>query len=80
MKKTVIALGVLAGAAILTPAFAEDFRVDAPGVHVGVGDHYGWHHRHYRTEGYSSWGAERCRMTVVRHANGSVTKVRRCRD
>lgn len=83
-------LGLLAaGAALLAvPANAEDYYVGGPGVGVEFGDHHHYRDwdrdrdvRVYRgTEGFDRWRGEGCRITVVRHADGSVTRVRRCRD
>jgi len=82
MRGTLIVLSALAGLTLAAPAFAEDAyvggRVGGVGVGVDVGP--GYHHR-YRTEGYDRYsGGERCRTTIIRHSDGSVRKIKRCRD
>lgn len=75
--------------AFAAPAVAEDFYVGGPGVGVEIGHDRGYyrdrdwdrdHYRHYRTEGFDRRGGERCRTTVIRRGDGSVTRERRCRD
>lgn len=83
MKGTLIVLSAFAGLVLAAPASAEEFvgaRVGPVGVGVDV-DHPRHHDRVYRTEGYDRYhGAERCRTTVIRHSDGSVRKIKRCRD
>jgi len=54
------------------------------GVGVDAGHRYyddGPRYRRYRTEGYDRYeGVARCHTTVIRRGDGSVTRVRRCRD
>lgn len=80
-----IVLTTLAGVALASPAFAEDFYVGgrAGGVGVGVDVGPGYHHRYRERDVYTSGydrGYERCRTTVIRRDDGSVKKIRRCRD
>lgn len=81
MRGTLIVLSALAGLTLAAPSFAEEF-VGARVGPVGVGVDVGPHRHHYRTEGYDRhyYGAERCRTTIIRHSDGSVRKIRRCRD
>jgi hypothetical protein len=84
MRGTLIVLSALAGLALAAPASAEDTFVGARVGPVGVGvdvDAHRHHDRVYRTEGYDrAYGAERCRTTIIRHSDGSVRKIKRCRD
>jgi hypothetical protein len=59
-----LAIGIISGAATLGmagagPAKAQGFYIDAPGVHVGVGERH--HHRYYRRyhRGYGAYAADR---------------------
>jgi hypothetical protein len=87
MKGTLIFVAAVAGLALASPANAQDVYIGGRGGGVGVGVDVGVGspgHRRYRdrevyTEGYSR-SYERCRMTTIRHPDGSVTKSRRCRD
>src|SRR5689334_723932 len=61
--KIMFALGLAAGAATLAlpgagTARAQGFYIDAPGVHVGVGERH--HHRYYRRyhPGYDAYAAD----------------------
>jgi hypothetical protein len=81
-----IVLTALAGLTLASPALAEDFYVGGRGGGVGVGVDVGpGYHRDYRdrdevyTSGYDR-SYERCRTTVIRRGDGSVKKIRRCRD
>jgi hypothetical protein len=95
MRKILIAATAVAGLAFSIPASAEDFYVGGRGVGVGVDiDGPGYHRDGYRdrdydrgdrvyrrTEGFDRFeGAERCRTTIIRRDDGSVRKIRRCRD
>jgi hypothetical protein len=89
MKGTLALLAVVVGLAVAVPAFAEDFFVGgrAGGVGVGVDVNNGYHRNwdgdrvYRRTEGFDRVeGVERCRTTIIRHEDGSVRKIRRCRD
>jgi hypothetical protein len=93
MRTTLIAVATVAGLALTIPASAEDFYVGGRGGGVGVdvdvgspgyyrGRDYDRGDRIYRrTDGYSRYeGVERCRTTIIRHDDGSVRKIRRCRD
>jgi hypothetical protein len=58
-----LALASLVGWALLTvpgsiSAQAQSFRIDAPGIHVGVGERH--HHRDYREyrRGYGAYAAD----------------------
>jgi len=80
MRGTLLVVAALAGLALAAPASAEDTFVGARVGPVGVGVDVG-HRHHYRTEGYDRvYGAERCRTTIIRHSDGSVRKIKRCRD
>jgi len=86
MRATLIYLTAAAGIAFASTATAQDVYIGGRGGGVGIGVDVGspgYHHRRYRdrevyTEGYSS-SYERCRRTTIRHADGSVTRTRRCR-
>ena len=61
ITKTLLAFGLVAGAATLAMPGAETAKAqgvyfDAPGIHVGVGERR--HHRHYRRyyRGYDTYG------------------------
>jgi hypothetical protein len=83
----------VAGLALAIPASAEDLYVGGGGVGVDIdGPSYhrdGYRDRDYdhgarvyrRTEGFDRYeGVERCRTTIIRRDDGSVRKIRRCRD
>ena len=80
-----IVLTALAGVALASPALAEDVYVGGRvggvgvGVDVGPGYHRGYRERDVYTSGYDR-SYERCRTTVIRRDDGSVKKIRRCRD
>jgi hypothetical protein len=80
-----IVLTILAGVALASPAFAEDIYVGGRaggvgvGVDVGPGYHRGYRDRDDYTTGYDR-GYERCRTTVIRRDDGSVKRIKRCRD
>jgi hypothetical protein len=94
MKTTLITLAAICGlAAASIPVSAEDVfvggRVGGVGVGVDVGGPGYYRDRDYdrddrvyrRTEGFDRYeGVERCRTTVIRRDDGSVRKIRRCRD
>jgi hypothetical protein len=85
MRKLTLGLVAAATLAMVVPAAAEDFYVGVPGVGVGVGHHryrdHDWDRYHYRrTEGFEGRSVERCRTVTIRHADGTVTRDRRCRD
>lgn len=85
-----LTLGLLATAAVALaiPANAEDYYVGGPAVGVEFGDHHHYRDwdrdrdvRVYRhTEGFDRWRGEGCRTTVIRRADGTVTRIRRCHD
>jgi hypothetical protein len=84
MRGTLIFVAAVAGLTLAGSAYAQDVYIGGRGAGVGVGVDVGPSHRRYRdrevyTEGYSR-SSERCRMTTIRHPDGSVTKSRRCRD
>jgi hypothetical protein len=86
MRGTLIFVAAVAGLTLASPAYAQDVYIGGRGggVGVGVGVDVGPSHRRYRdrevyTEGYSR-SSERCRVTTIRHPDGSVSKTRRCRD
>jgi hypothetical protein len=82
-----LAFGLVAAAiTVAIPASAEEFYVGGPGIGVEVGNHH--HYRdwdrdrdvrvYHRTDGYDR--GERCRTTIIRRDDGSVRRIRRCRD
>jgi hypothetical protein len=84
MRGTLIAIASAAVLAVIVPASAEDAFIGVPGVagvEIGSGhrDH-DWRRDHYRTEGFDRSYGERCRVTIIRHGDGTTTKERRCRD
>jgi hypothetical protein len=83
MKATLILATVIAAAALAGPAAAQGVYIGGRDGGVGVGVDVGPRH-HYRerevyTSGYNR-SYERCRTTVIRHSDGSVRKIKRCRD
>lgn len=86
MRATLIFVTAVAGFAFASSASAQDVYIGGRGGGVGVGvgvDVGSPGYRRYRdrevyTEGYSR-SYERCKVTTIRHADGSVTKSRRCR-
>jgi len=88
MRTLTIGLLATAAVALAVPANAEDYYVGGPGVGVEFDTHHhysDWDRdrdvRVYRgTEGFDRWRGEGCRITVIRRADGSVTRVRRCDD
>lgn len=68
------------------PASAEDLSVGVPGVGMEIGRDQGFYRDYYRdhgyrrTEGFAPSNIERCRTTVIRNFDGTVTRERRCRD
>jgi len=87
-----LTVGLLAAAALLAvpSANAEDYYVGGRGVGVEFDTHHHYRDwdrdrdrdvRVYRgTEGFDRGDDEGCRITVIRRADGSVTRVRRCND
>ena len=88
-----LALGLFAAAslALAIPASAEEFRIGVPGVgvEIGSGPHYRDRDRYddrdvvvrRRTEGFDRReGVERCQTTTIRRDDGTVERIRRCRD
>jgi hypothetical protein len=95
MRNILIATVAVVGLGLALPASAEDFYVGGGGVGIGVDvDGPGYHRDGYRdrdydrgdrvyrrTEGFDRYeSAERCRTTIIRRDDGSVKKIRRCRD
>jgi hypothetical protein len=85
MRGTLIAVASAALLAVIVPASAEDAFVGVPGVagvEIGPGYHrdHDWRRDHYRTEGFDRSYGERCRITIIRHSDGTTTRERRCRD
>jgi hypothetical protein len=83
MKATLILAMAIAAAALAGPASAQGVYIGGRDGGVGVGVDVGPRH-HYRerevyTSGYNR-SYERCRTTVIRHSDGSVRKIKRCRD
>jgi hypothetical protein len=80
----VIVLTTLAGLALASPALAENLYVGGRaggvgvGVDVGPGYHRGDRERDVYTSGYDRGG--RCSTTIIRRGDGSVKKIKRCRD
>jgi hypothetical protein len=83
-----VALGLLAatGIALSFPASAQDVYIGAGpgGVGVGVGPsyddgyRYGDGYRRSRVYEEDRAHARDCRVKIIRHRNGDVTRVRRC--
>lgn len=90
MRKITLGLLAAAAVALAVPANAEDYYVGAPGVGVQFDTHHHYRDwdrdrdrdvRVYRgTEGFDRWRGEGCRTTVIRRADGTVERVRRCND
>ena len=84
MRALAFGLIAAAGLALAIPASAEELRVGVPGVGVEIGS--GHRDRDYdrgyrRTEGFDRHeGRGRCETTIIRRDDGSVKKIRRCRD
>ena len=79
-----ILVTALAGLALASPAPAQDVYIGGRAGGVGVGVDVGPGYRHYRdrevyTSGYDR-SYERCRTTIIRRDDGSVRKIRRCRE
>jgi len=85
MKGTLIVMTALAGLAIASPALAQDVYVGGRhggigvGVDVDTGYHRSYRDREVYTSGYDR-SYERCRTTIIRRDDGSVRKIKRCRD
>lgn len=83
MKRTLIFATALTTAILTGPAVAQDVYIGGRGGGVGVGIDVGPRHHYREREVYTSGHSrsyERCRTTVIRHSDGSVRKIRRCRD
>ena len=89
MRMLAIGLITAAGLAVAAPAVAEDFYVGGRGVGVEVDSGYhhdrGWHRGwdRDRTTGFEFRGDRdyrRCSTTVICRDDGSVRRIRRCRD
>src|SRR5262245_57845764 len=92
LRRTSMALryllaGTLAAAAFAfatpaaTPALAQGFEVDAPGVHVGVGnrDRYRYSDRYRERRYYMREDRGRgCRTVTIERDDGSMKRIRRC--
>ena len=86
MRAALIYVAAAAGMMFASTAYAQDVYIGGRGGGVGVGvgvDVGSPGYRRYRdrevyTEGYNR-SYERCRMTTIRHPDGSVTKTRHCR-
>ena len=76
MRATLIFVTAVAGFAFASSASAQDVYIGGRGG--GVGGYRRYRDREVYTEGYSR-SYERCKVTTIRHADGSVTKSRRCR-
>ena len=87
MKGTLIVMTALAGLALATPALAQDIYVGTGrhggGIGVGVDVDRGYDRSRREREVYTS-GSGRfrgdCETTITRRSDGSVRKVKRCRD
>jgi hypothetical protein len=89
-----LAIGVLAvvGLAMAVPAQAQDFYVGVPGVGVefDTGPSYHYRDRFGRdreirayspeTTGFDRREGDRCHLTIIRRADGSTVRERRCGD
>jgi hypothetical protein len=86
MRALKIGLFAAATLALMSPASAEDLYVGVPGAGVEVARDPGYLRDFYRdrgyrrTEGFAPSDIQRCRTTVIRNFDGTVTKERRCRD
>jgi hypothetical protein len=85
MKGTLIVVTALAGLTMASPAFAQDIYVGGRhgGIGVGVDVDPGYRRAYREREVYTSGydrSYERCRTTIIRRDDGSVRKIRRCRD
>jgi hypothetical protein len=60
VTKTLLVCGLITGAAAFNPvggsAQAQGFYIDAPGVHVGVGERHRYQRYYYRHRGYRAYG------------------------
>ena len=59
----------------VTPAAAQGVRVDAPGVHVGVGERHRYHERRTYMRDDRFHG---CKTVTIRRDDGSVKQIRKC--
>ena len=85
MRALAIGLVVATGLALAIPASAEELRIGVPGVGVEIGSHRDRDRDdvRIRTDGYErSRGdrGDRCTTTTIRSDDGSVKRIRRCRD
>jgi hypothetical protein len=88
MRTVAVGLLVAAGVVLSLPVKAQDVYVGAGpggGVGVGVGPGYDrgydepYRSRSRRTYVDESYGQDRdCRVKIIRHGDGRVTRVRRC--
>ena len=85
MRTLMLGLVAAAGLAAAVPAVAQDVYVGGRGVGVEVNSGYhrdrDWRSDRFRTEGFARRDRfERCSTTIIRRDDGSVRKIRRCRD
>ena len=93
MRALAICLFAAAGFGLAVPALAEDdiyVGAGSVGTELGIGprvrdrdrdDVYRRDNTDRRTNGFDrAEGLERCRTTIIRRDDGSVQKIKRCRD
>jgi hypothetical protein len=85
MRTLMLGFVAAAGLAVAVPAVAQDVYVGGRGVGVEFdsGRHrdHDWRSDRYRTDGFARHERfERCSTTIIRRGDGSVRKIKRCRD
>lgn len=82
MRGLAIGLIVAAGLALPNLASAEELRIGVPGVGVEIGSHRYRDRDDVRvhTDGYERSRGSRCTTTTIRRDDGTVERIRRCRD
>jgi hypothetical protein len=82
MRKLTLGILTVAGLAVAAPAVAQDVYIGGRGVGVEIDNGHRYRDRELRirTEGYDRSYGERCRTTIIRSSDGSVKKIKRCRD
>jgi hypothetical protein len=84
MRMLAIGLITVASMAVAAPAVAEDFYVGGRGGGVEIDSGFR-HHRDWdrdRTTGFERRDRDsgRCSLTIIRRDDGTVRRIRRCRD
>jgi hypothetical protein len=83
MRALAIGLFAAASLALVIPASAEEVVVGVPGVGVQIGSGHRDRDRdevRVRTNGFERRSVERCETTTIRRDDGSVKRIKRCRD